>query len=70
MKQLACKPLFFACLLTIPLWIVLGNFIVAASVALLVAFFISMCYALYVMQHPKTTKLPSEQGKSRQDQDL
>jgi hypothetical protein len=52
------------------LWIVLGNFIVAASVALLVAFFISMCYALYVMQYSKAAKSPAKPGKSGQDQGL
>src|SRR5690554_6240285 len=47
MKQLARKPLLSAFLLAIPLWIVFDNYIVAISVALLVAFLVSMSYALY-----------------------
>jgi len=48
-RQLARKPLFLACTLTVPLWIVLGNFIVAACVALLLAFLLSMIDALLVL---------------------
>ncbi|HEY9278529.1 MAG TPA: hypothetical protein VIP51_00525 [Eoetvoesiella sp.] len=55
MKQLARKPLLLAFILTFPLWILLGNFIVAASAGLLLAFFIAMCHALYVLQRRNTT---------------
>lgn len=49
MKQLANRPLLLAALLVIPLWIVLGNFIVAAMVALLGAFFTAMVNSLLVL---------------------
>ncbi len=50
MKLLARKPLLLAFLLVFPFWIALGNFIVAASVALLLAFLIAMCHALYTLK--------------------
>lgn len=50
MKLLARKPLLLAFLLVFPFWIALGNFIVAASAALLLAFLIAMCYALYTLK--------------------
>ncbi len=53
MKQLARKPFFLALLMSLPLWIVFNNFIVAIMVALLVAFFISMCYSLYTIKQVK-----------------
>ena len=53
MKQLLRKPLFFAILLSIPLWIVFNNYIVAIMVALLAAFLASMCHALYLMNKKK-----------------
>ncbi len=60
MKQLARKPLLLAFILTFPLWIVLGNFIVAASVGLLLAFFIAMCHALYVLRQRDAAPPPAE----------
>ncbi|MDS1140213.1 hypothetical protein RE432_07165 [Pusillimonas sp. SM2304] len=53
MKQLLRKPLFFAILLSLPLWIVFNNYIVAITVALLVAFLASMCHTLYLMTRKK-----------------
>jgi hypothetical protein len=50
MKLLARKPLLLAALLCIPLWIALGNFIVAVCVALLLSFLVAMCHALYVLR--------------------
>ncbi|TCT07306.1 hypothetical protein [Paralcaligenes ureilyticus] len=50
MKLLARKPLLLAFLLAFPLWIALGNLIVAASAALLLAFLIAMCHALYTLK--------------------
>jgi len=49
MRQLANRPVFLALLLAIPLWFVLDNFIVAAMVALLVAFFVAMVHSLRVL---------------------
>ncbi|HEU0231455.1 MAG TPA: hypothetical protein VFR20_12875 [Burkholderiaceae bacterium] len=52
MAQLARKPLLLAILFVLPLWVALGNFIVAAIVALLLAFLIAMCHALYGLRRP------------------
>jgi ABC-type antimicrobial peptide transport system permease subunit len=53
MKELACKPLLLAFLLSLPLWIVFGNYVVALIVALLTAFLISMCYSLYAIRRAR-----------------
>ncbi|WP_178372284.1 hypothetical protein [Pollutimonas bauzanensis] len=53
MKQLLRKPLAFALLLSLPLWVVFNNYLVAIMVALLVAFLLSMCYALYILKKRK-----------------
>ena len=52
--------MFLAALLVIPLWMVLGNFIVALMVALLVAFFAAMVHSLRVLKK-------NEQQKERTD---
>lgn len=53
MKELACKPLLLAFLLSLPLWIVFSNYVVALIVALLAAFLISMCYSLYAIKRAR-----------------
>jgi hypothetical protein len=53
MKQILNRPFLFALILSLPLWIVFNNFIVAIIVALLVAFLLSMYNALRVMQHKR-----------------
>jgi len=53
MKRLLRRPLLSGVLLSLPLWIVLDNFIVAISIALLVSFLISMSYSLYLMNRKK-----------------
>lgn len=61
MKLLARKPLLLAAILTIPLWITLGNFIVAVCAALLLSFLIAMCHALYVLRRtPGATETPHD----------
>jgi len=50
MKQFARMPLLSAAILALPLWIVLGNFIVAAMVALFAAFLASMIHSLHVLK--------------------
>ncbi|NYT64560.1 hypothetical protein H0A58_01085 [Alcaligenaceae bacterium] len=50
MKQLLRKPFFFAVLLSLPLWVVFNNYLIAFISALLVAFLASMCYSLYVLR--------------------
>ncbi len=63
MKQLVRKPFFLALLLSLPLWIVFNNYIVAIMVALLVAFLLSMCHSLYVLNRanakPKKPATPN-----------
>jgi len=58
MRQLANRPVFLAMLLAIPLWFVLDNFIVAAMVALLIAFFTAMVHSLRVLK--KSERQPEE----------
>ena len=48
-RQLANKPLFLAIILSVPLWVVFGNYLVGAMAALLAAFFIAMCHSLYLL---------------------
>jgi protein-S-isoprenylcysteine O-methyltransferase Ste14 len=55
MKQLARKPFLFSLILLFPLWIALGNFIVAAILALLIAFLVAMCHALFAFGHREKT---------------
>lgn len=55
MKQLVRKPFFLALLLSLPLWIVFNNYIVAIIVALLVAFLLSMCHSLYLLSQGKSS---------------
>lgn len=50
MKQLIRKPLLLAVLLSLPLWVVFNNYLVAITVALLCGFLASMCYTLYVLR--------------------
>lgn len=53
MKQLLNHPFLLAMILSLPLWVVLGNFIVAVIAALLVSFLLSMFNALRVMKRDK-----------------
>lgn len=62
MKQLLRKPLLLAFLLSLPLWIVFNNYIVAIMVALLVAFLLSMCYSLFLLSKGK----PGNQANTEQ----
>lgn len=53
MKQLLNHPFLLALLLSLPLWIMLGNYIVALIAALLLAFLLSMYNALRVLNRRK-----------------
>lgn len=66
MKQLANKPLFLAVILSVPLWIVFGNYLVGAMAALLAAFFIAMCHSLYLLN--KRGKDNTANSASTQDE--
>lgn len=50
MRHLVRKPVLLALVLVLPLWIAFNNFIIAIVVALLAAFFITMCHALYTLK--------------------
>lgn len=50
MKQLANKPLLLGLILTLPLWIISGNIVVALCVGLLVSFLIAMLHSLHVLK--------------------
>ncbi|WP_167670874.1 hypothetical protein [Allopusillimonas ginsengisoli] len=56
MKQLARKPLLLSFLLSLPLWIVFNNYVVALICALLVGFFVSMCCSLWVLHNKDKQK--------------
>ncbi|KAA0889463.1 hypothetical protein [Pusillimonas sp. ANT_WB101] len=53
MNQLVRRPLLLSFLLSLPLWIVFNNYIVAIIVALLAGFLVSMCHSLWVINQQK-----------------
>ncbi|NYT62639.1 hypothetical protein H0A66_09980 [Alcaligenaceae bacterium] len=61
MKQLVRKPFALALILSLPLWIVFNNYIVAIIVALLVSFFLSMCHSLYLLSQGEASAKPGQQ---------
>lgn len=68
MKQLANKPLILSFLLTLPIWVITGNFIVALMIGLLVSFFIAMLHSLRVIKrqrldHDKPDNSGGQDGK-------
>lgn len=50
MKQIVNRPFLLALFLSLPLWVVFGNYVVAAITALLVSFLLSMANALRIMR--------------------
>ncbi|MFT0849466.1 hypothetical protein VRY85_01615 [Achromobacter sp. F4_2707] len=65
MKQLLNHPFLLALILSVPLWMLLGNYIVAFIAALLVAFLLSMVRALRVLNRKKAAERRS--GQSSED---
>ena len=59
MKQLVNHPFLLALILSLPLWIILGNYLVALIVALLVSFLLSMTHALRALGRRKSGEQPS-----------
>lgn len=59
MKQLIRKPLLLAVLLSLPLWVVFNNYIVAITVALLCGFLASMCHTLYLLRRGSPPATPA-----------
>ncbi|MGE4368953.1 MAG: hypothetical protein AB7E12_04670 [Burkholderiaceae bacterium] len=65
MKSLALRPLLLSFLLSLPLWVIFDNFIVALVVALLLGFLVSMCRSLYLINQNKLNTRPqAPTGKS------
>jgi len=54
MKQLLNHPFLLALILSLPLWVVLGNYIVAFIAALLLAFLLSMYNALRALNRKRS----------------
>lgn len=50
MKQLLRKPFLLSLLLSLPLWVVFKNYIVAICAGLLIAFLLSMLDSIIVIQ--------------------
>jgi hypothetical protein len=61
MKSLLRKPLLLAVLLSIPLWIVFGNYIVAITTAVLVSLLGTMCMQLYTLSKKDKSSPPRDQ---------
>lgn len=53
MKELVRRPFISGIVLSVPLWVVFNNYIVAVSVGLLAAFLLSMGYSLWLMSRGK-----------------
>lgn len=64
MKQILNRPILLALVLSLPLWVVFGNYVVAALAALLIAFLLSMINALLVLRRDKGG---AEAGKGPDD---
>jgi len=64
MKQILNRPILLALVLSLPLWVVFGNYVVAALAALLIAFLLSMINALHVLRR---TKGDAQTGKGPDD---
>jgi len=64
MKQLLNHPFLLALILSLPLWVVLRNYIVAFIAALLISFLLSMYNALRVLKRKnpdaQTTQSPED----------
>ncbi|MFA5522512.1 MAG: hypothetical protein WCY98_12200 [Castellaniella sp.] len=61
MKSLLNRPFLLALILSLPLWIALGNYIVALIAGLFIAFLLSMANALRVLSR----KNPGDQTDRR-----
>lgn len=53
MKQILNRPFLLALILSVPLWIVFDNYVVAIMAALFVSFLLSMYNALRVLKRKK-----------------
>lgn len=67
MKQLVNHPFLLALILSLPLWIILGNYLVALIVALLVSFLLSMSHALRALGRRKSGDQASQPPRRPND---
>lgn len=67
MKQLVNRPLLLGLFLSIPLWIVFGNYLVAIMVALFVSFLLSMANALRNL-HSKNARPQEPHGRGSEQE--
>jgi len=66
MKKMINRPLLLALLLSLPLWVVFGNYLVAIIAALLLAFLLSMVNALRVLNKEKDPSRNRNESKDAQ----
>lgn len=69
MKQILNHPFLLALLLSLPLWVVFGNFVVAIIAALLVSFLLSMYNALRVIQRKNRDQPANDRADDADDAD-
>ncbi len=63
MKSLIRRPFLSGLLLSLPLWIVLRNYVVALSLGLLVSFLVSMLCSIVILDRQRTN-VPSKQDRA------
>ncbi|NYT22284.1 hypothetical protein H0A73_01595 [Alcaligenaceae bacterium] len=59
MKQLLNRPFLLALILSLPLWVVFGNYVVALIAALLLSFLLSMYNSLRILNRRKADEGPA-----------
>lgn len=59
MKQLLNRPFLLALILSLPLWVVFGNYVVALIAALLLSFLLSMYNSLRILNRRKADERPA-----------
>lgn len=69
MKQLLRKPFLLSLLLSLPLWVVFKNYIVALSASLLIAFLLSMIDSIIVIQRQQKRSESSDPDASTDPSD-
>ena len=59
MKQILNRPILLALVLSLPLWVVFGNYVVALIAALLLSFLLSMYNSLRILNRRKADEEPA-----------
>lgn len=63
MRSLLRKPVLCALLLSLPLWVIFHNYIVAITVALLLAFLASMLESLHALSRARQGPRPDSNDR-------